>query len=62
MLLEYLRICATVSVSYPWSSASWICLSANWSTGGMSNWVFGETTPFWSAPATVIALKVEPGS
>ncbi len=40
----------------------WILRSATWSTGGMLNGVVGDTTPSWSAPATVIALNVEPGS
>ena len=62
MLLECLRIWATVSVSSPWASASWIWRSATCSTDGMLNWVSGLTTPSWSAPATVIALNVEPGS
>ena len=53
---------ATDSVSSPWLSASWIWRSATCSTDGTLNCVSGVTTPSWIAPATVIALNVEPGS
>ena len=62
MLLETLRIWATDSVSWPWDSASLIRRSATCSTDGMFNCVAGLTTPSCTAPATVIALNVEPGS
>ena len=51
-----------VSVSGPRSWASPIVRSATWIWGGRSNWVCGVILCSSSAPATVKALKVEPGS
>ena len=68
MLLDTWRIFATVSVSGGWSSASWTggWFGANESPGygepGTPNGVSGVICPSWSAPATVIALNVDPGS
>ena len=61
-LIDCDRICAVVSVTQPRSSASWIVRSATWIGGGRLNDVSGVTTPSVSAPATVNALNVEPGS
>ena len=49
-----------VSVPRGWDSS--ITRSATWIVGGRSKTVSGLTTPSSSAPATVNALKVEPGS
>src|ERR1700751_2194703 len=62
MLLETRRIPAVVRGSYPWDSASRIVLPWTDSCGGMANDVLGVIRPSCSAPATVIALNVEPGS
>ena len=59
---EYDRIFATVSVSVPRSSASWMHLSATWMHGGSLNVDRGVTSPSVSAPATVTSLNTEPGS
>ena len=56
------RMPATARVSQPRSCASLISRSATWRTGGRLNVVDGVTLPSSSAPATVNALNVEPGS
>ena len=56
------RISAVVSVTAPRSCASPIVRSATWICGGRSNSVVGLISLSSSAPATVNALKVEPGS
>ena len=61
-LLDWARICAVVSVSSACSVSSWMVLSATWIWSGMSKGVLGVISPCWSAPETVIALNVEPGS
>ena len=53
---------ATSRVSQPRACASLISRSATCSTGGRVNGVVGVTLPSSSAPATVNALNVEPGS
>ena len=61
-LEDFERILATVIVSVPRGSASWIRRSATWISYGSVNAVRGVTSPVESAPATVTSLKVEPGS
>jgi hypothetical protein len=59
---ERARICATVIVSVPRGSASWITRSATWIEYGSTKLVDGVTRCCESAPATVTTLNVEPGS
>ena len=59
---ERCRICATVIVSVPRGSASWMRRSATWIEYGSVNFVRGVTSPSESAPAIVTTLKTEPGS
>ena len=59
---EYLRICATLNVSVPRFSASWMTRSATWIEYGSVNFVSGVTRPSERTPVTVTSLKVEPGS
>ena len=59
---ERARISATVIVSVPRGSASWMIRSATWISYGRTKLVAGETRPSESAPATVTSLNVEPGS
>ena len=61
-LLDWARISAVVSVTEPRSWDSPIVRSATWMVGARPNEVLGVTTLSSSAPATVKALKVEPGS
>ncbi len=61
-LLDWARICPVVIVSHPRDSASEIERSATWMVGGRLNDESGVTLPSSIAPATVNALKVEPGS
>ena len=51
-----------VSVTGPRTCDSPMVRSATWICGGRSNGVLGVIVPSCSAPATVKALKVEPGS
>ena len=59
---DWARMSATVSVPPPPSCDSSITRSATWIVGPQVNVVRGVTTASSSAPATVKALKVEPGS
>ena len=59
---ERWRICETVIVSVPRTSASWITRSATWIEYGRVNYVSGVTMRSDSTPATVTSLKSEPGS
>ena len=59
---ERARICATVIVSVPRGSASWMIRSATWIEYGRMKLVDGVTRCSERAPATVTSLKVEPGS
>ena len=61
-LEDWARICDVVSVTAPRSWASPMVRSATWICDGRFSSVSGVTLPSWSAPATVNALKVEPGS
>ena len=54
------RIFATVSVSVPRRSASWMHLSATWMPGA-AELRLGVTSPSVSAPATVTTLNPAPG-
>src|SRR5919204_6474655 len=56
------RIRATLIVSVPRGSASWITRSDTWIEYGSVNVVEGVTKRSDSAPATVTSLKVDPGS
>ncbi len=56
------RICEVVRSTVPRSCASSIVRSATVIVGGRWKMSSGETTPSCSAPATVNALNVEPGS
>ena len=56
------RMPATSRVSQPRACASLISRSATCRIGGSVNGVVGVTLPSSSAPATVNALNVEPGS
>ena len=59
---ERARICATVIVSVPRGSASWMIRSATWIEYWSTKLVDGETSRSDSAPATVTSLNVDPGS
>ncbi len=59
---DWARIWATVRLSGPRASASEISRSATWISTGKPKTVFGVTRFSERAPATVNALKVEPGS
>ena len=59
---DWARIWAVLSVIAPRPCASSIVRSATWIWGGRSNLVVGLISFSSSAPATVKALKVEPGS
>ena len=59
---DWARMSATVSVPPPPSCASWIVRSATRIVGPIVNFVRGVTSLSSIAPATVNALKVEPGS
>ena len=59
---DWARMSDTLSVTVPRSWASPITRSATWICGGSTKDVFGWISPSWIAPATVKALKVEPGS
>ena len=59
---ERARIWATVIVSVPRGSASWMIRSATWIEYGRTKLVDGVTRCCESAPATVTSLNVEPGS
>ena len=61
-LEERARMSAVVSVPPPPSCASPISRSATWIVGGTWNCVSGSISPSSSAPATVKALNVDPGS
>ena len=61
-LLDWARISAVVSVSSPCSVSSWIVRSATWIWSGTLKPVVGVIRPCCSAPETVKALNVEPGS
>ena len=61
-LLDWARIWAVVSVTGPRACDSPMSRSATWICGGRSKGVSGVTVPSSSAPATVNALNVEPGS
>ena len=56
------RIFATLIVSVPRSSASWMTRSATAIDPGSTKLVCGVTSPSESVPATVTSLNVEPGS
>ncbi len=59
---DWARISDTVSVSAPRAWASPIVRSATWIWGGRSSLVVGLISFSSSAPATVNALNVDPGS
>ena len=59
---DWARMSPTVSVTCPRGWDSLISRSATWSVGGRSNSDWGSISFSSSAPATVKALKVEPGS
>ena len=59
---ERCRICATVIVSVPRGSASWMRRSATWIEYGSVNFVCGVTRCSDSAPAIVTTLNTDPGS
>ena len=59
---ERARICATVIVSVPRSSASWMRRSATWIEYGSVNFVCGVTSCSESAAPIVTTLNTEPGS
>src|SRR5438309_8833696 len=59
---ERWRICATVIVSVPRISASWMRRSATWIEYGSVNRVRGVTRCSDKAPAIVTTLKTDPGS
>ena len=61
-LLDCARISPVVSVTVPRGCDSPMMRSATRIVGGSVNVVRGVTVPSSSAPATVNALKVEPGS
>jgi len=56
------RISEVVRLTVPRSCASSITRSATWIDGGRLKMSCGETAPSSSAPATVKALNVDPGS